>query len=75
MNRSNSGHDVPSTPAPLTADRMKRVCDIIDEYRDELLTAMSSGGDSVEHVKGYMSGLRLAIMEELSECVVNLPRR
>jgi hypothetical protein len=74
MNRSNLGHDLPSTPASLPAERMKRVCDIIDEYRDELLMSMSSGGNSVEHVKGYMSSLRLAIMEELSDCVVTLPR-
>ena len=73
MSRSNLGYDLPSTPAPLTADRMKRVSDIIDEYRDELLTAMSSGGNPEVHVKGYMSGLRLAIMEELSDCVVTLP--
>jgi hypothetical protein len=74
MNRSNLGHDFPAIPVPLTADRLRRVCDIIEEYRAEVLTAMRKGGDSVEHVKGYMSSLRLAIMEELSDCVVNLPR-
>jgi hypothetical protein len=70
MNRSNLDHDWSSTPAPLTADRIKRVSDIIDEYRYDVLTAISKGGDSGEHVKGYMSGLRVAIMEELSDCVV-----
>lgn len=74
MNRSNLVHDWSATPAPLTADRMNRVSNIVQEFRDGLLTAMSKGGDSVEHVKGYMAGVRVAIMEELSDCVVTLPR-
>jgi hypothetical protein len=70
MTGTNVDHDLSSTPAPLTAERMKRVSSIVQEFRDELLTAMSSGGNPEVHVKGYMSSLRLAIMEELSDCVV-----
>jgi hypothetical protein len=58
-----------SSPASFTAERMKRVTSIIKEYGDDLLTAIHKGGNVEEHVKGHFYGLRLAIMEELSDCV------
>lgn len=39
----------------------------IDEFCKELLQEVSEGGNVNEHVKGYFSGLRIAILEKLSK--------
>lgn len=55
--------------APLTPDRLNRVSIIVKEYETDLLAAIKRGGDVTEHIKGHFSGLKLAILEELSDCV------
>jgi hypothetical protein len=56
----------------LTPDRLHRVSTIVKEYETDLLAAIKSGGDVTEHIKGHFSGLKLAILTELSDCVVEV---
>jgi hypothetical protein len=55
---TNVDHDVPSTPVPLTADRMKRVSSIVQEFRDEFTNSHEQ--------RRQLRGTRQRYMSELA---------
>lgn len=57
------------TPQPLTSEKLRKVCILVAQTRETIISEISDGLDIREVVNGWMSGLKLAILQELSCCV------
>jgi hypothetical protein len=70
---SKDGFTRVSSPAEkaFTVIDAKKMSVIVDEFREALLTAVRSGGSPEEHIRGHMSGLKLALLNIVSDAERN----